>query len=322
MKPQPSPSGGEPSVRPSLAPPASIAQRVPLSDVFALEPTVNGVWYLRGEEGRARVGRADVNGSLLETDAGVAPVAIAATPNAVFVLEGSPTLAGSEARTNVLERLDPATLQVVASTQVEGLGTDLVVADGRAWVATTNGKVSVFDAANLVKEGETQLEGKGPSSLAWSAGFVWVLNDRIGGDGSTELLLHRVDSAMTSTSVAMTKSVAMTNAGLPGVLMTGTRVWVGAGAPNSAGAEGALYPFGFDLSPEAAVLVRRPVALAEGDDWLWSVTSAGELGALNVQTRASRATTSVGETAVDIVISGGHLWVASADLVVLDPDPK
>lgn len=77
-----------------------------------------GVWYVRAEATAGWVGRATPAGSAQEARTGQSPVAVSASSQGLYVLEGEPTFSYQGGRTNVLERLDPKTLAVVSSVAV------------------------------------------------------------------------------------------------------------------------------------------------------------------------------------------------------------
>jgi outer membrane protein assembly factor BamB len=305
-------TGSESPASPSLLPAAVIEQRIKLGDVFALAAASTGVWYLRGGEGRARVGRAEVTGSVAEADAGPLPVSLAASDQALYVLEGMPTQEIGGARTDVIERLDPHSLKVVASTPIPGLGTDVALAGGLVWVVTADGGLFAFDMTTVQQKRRVQLLGRGSAQLAGTADVIWILNGQIADDGSSQLLLHHLNTAGGEPS---TLSIGASTAS--GTLTVGQHVWVGGSGSEVGSGQGALYRFALDSDEEEQFAAPRSIALAEANGWLWWATPSGEVAAQNEGGNAQRAVVTVGATATDMVASGGRLWVASDDLVIL-----
>jgi hypothetical protein len=302
---------GPSGVAVSPEPPPSVISRIAIDSVTALTPADDGVWYLRGAEGAFQVGHASVDGTTREAPAGPAAVAVAATPEAVFVLEGLPTLDRGAVRVQRLERLDPETLGVVNDAPITGGPTDLAVDGETVWVITTGGVLNGYDATSLETREERRVEGRGIARLAVTRDAAWILNSRTA-DGVTDLLLHRLDRNSLTTEQTMTIPDAVSDASLT----SGDRVWVGTGLPDVSG-QGRLHSFGLDGSAYASVSIAWPAALWQTADWLWSVSTTGRLEAISLDLETTRSPVSIGTMAIDVVAAGETIWIASDELILV-----
>jgi len=292
------------------SPPGIVIAHLPIPGLLGLAPAPAGVWYVRSEATGGWVGRASTTSSLQESKAGPAPVAVVASAEALYVLEGQPMVSSERARTNVIERLDQATLKVVASSPVSGLGTDLVMAGGRVWVVTAEGHLYAYRERDLALTGDVQLGGGGDARVAASEGYVCVL-DGLVSESETTLLLHRVNVADESVFTARIdgRTGLALSAGASGV-------WVGTGS-DTAG-QGMLYPFaGESFGPPLAV--PTPIALADTAGLVWWVSNDGRIGVSDGQAMTPVTGMSVGTGAADVAISDRLVWVAEDTLVVIRP---
>lgn len=259
-----------------------------------------------------QVGHASSDGSRREVPAGPAAVALAATPEALFILEGIPTFQPNRARTHVLERVDPSALTVINDVRTRGLTTDLAVDGDSIWVVATNGVLTTYDAGSLTVRDERQLEGGGAARVVVSREALWVLNSTVSDDGATVLLLHRLDRASLGDEQIITIPDAISDADLA----LGDRVWVGAGRADASG-QGKLYAFGLDGSAYDPVTIARPVALSAGARWLWVASGDGSVEAVSVNLEGRLAPLTVGQGATDLAVVGTVVWIASDQLVIL-----
>jgi hypothetical protein len=305
----PAPSGPQASV----LPPPTVTGHIALIRPFALEPADDGVWYLRGGEGSAKVGHATSSGHIREVDAGPAPLTLAAGTSAIFVLEGLPTLKPKQPRVNSVERLDPETLDVLSSAAIRGFPADLAVDKQTVWIVTTDGVLHGYDPLTLSLLQDIELTGNGPSQVTTTIEAIWVLNAEVGEDGSSVLLLHRIDRE----APTRVNTYSIADASVVGVLTGGSFIWVGAGGSDLPGGEGRLYAFDRDGKAENVVRIPTPVGVTESNGWLWWATSDGTVGAVSVDGGRQRAPLKVGDGAADLVASESRLWVASDDLVIL-----
>lgn len=295
--------------------PSAISARIPLEGLVALEPASDGVWYLRVEGDEGRLGRATVAGIAQEAAAGPAPVAIAAEGNSLFVLEGRPELSPERPRTDVLERIDPRTLTVIASAAVGGLATDVATANGMVWVIRVDGVLLGFRSSDLSRTAQVSLIGRGPGRVATGFGRVWALNGQVDESGATHLFVHRIDP----TALARPQMVEIKGGGSFGVLAIGRQVWAGSGS--SAGGIGRLYPLTIEGVRTEPLTISTPNALAAADGWIWWASADGHVGAINEETLDRTPDLSIGTGATDVAISHGDVWVAGDDLAVLGRTP-
>jgi hypothetical protein len=288
-----------------------VVSRLHLAGVVALAPAPGGVWYLRAGSYGGRIGRSTLTSSLPESAVGPAPVALAETTDALFVLEGQPAQSGRQPRTNVIERLDPVTLRVEASSPVTGLGTDIGVAAGRAWVVTSDGVLHLYRLPDLKRAGDVALGGGGDARIAIGEGAVWVLDADVS-QVATTLVLHRVDpdhpATFTTARLSGTTVFAL-SAGPAGT-------WVGTGsASGGLGAAYRLSAAGFG----PPVSIPTPNAFAGGAASVWWASADGHVGSLGDTGEAPYEDLTVGTGATDIAISEGLIWVAADDLVAVRP---
>jgi hypothetical protein len=304
---EPSATGG--SGQPA-SPAGAVIAHLPLAGLLGLAPAPAGVWYVRSEATDGWIGRATITRSVQESKAGPAPVAVVASADALYLLEGQPTFASKRARTNVIERLDQVTLNVVASSPVSGLGTDLIIADDRVWVVTAQGDLHAYREPDLAPAGDVQLGGRGDARVAASEGYVWVLNGLVS-ESETTLLLHRVsvDNESVFTARIDGRIGLALSAGESGV-------WVGTGSDTPG--QGMLYPFARE-SFGPPLTVPTPIALADSAGLLWWASNDGRVGVSDGQVATPLNGMSAGTGAADVAISNGLVWVAEDTLVVIRP---
>ena len=326
--PVPSPSPATPNltsgtVAPSSVIPATSSPEVSsqgpagkIAQTFAITATLvaargDEVWYIRQGNVGAVVGHiAPGSATPVERPAGPYPTGIAATPDAVFLLESVPdTGKHGDARTNVVERLDPTTLKVVATAPVPGLPTDILVADDLVWVAGVGGDLRSFEAATLRQVWTGTLRGEGSGDLGESPGSIWLLNGSVQDD---LFFVHRIDPAEPAHSMAF----SVPGSGTTGALAVGERVWVSTPEDN---ARALIYPLTYDGTVGPSVSTPRPTKLAAGEGRLWWATQDGEVNRIDEQTLDRTLPISAGSFATDIAISDGRVWVAGEQLVKVMP---
>lgn len=272
------------------------------------------VWYIRGNMSDAGIVGHITSGADIprEVAAGPFPVALAVTSDGLYVLESMPdTGKQSDPRTDVLERLDRTTLQVVASAPVTALPTDVAVAGDLAWVAGTGGAVSSFDASTLAPRWKGTVTGRGVAALAADARSIWMLN------GLTEdhvFLVHRWDAASPSSSA----TYRVPGSGDDGVLALGQRAWVE--TPDEEAVGSLIYPLAADGSIGHSLSTPRIAGLAAADGMLWWLTTEGEVNRIDETTLARADPVSVGVgQGIDIAVGSGRIWAAADALVLLTP---
>jgi YVTN family beta-propeller protein len=163
----------------------SLDRRTPTGIAFG----EGALWVAHGRSGQ--LSRVDPQFNQLAETIDVAAQG-AAQQGAVAVGAGSVWAAYGE---STLARIDPAQVQVVASSFAGGVPAALVVALGSVWVANSgDSTVSRFDPMTL-EEGplRTISVGSRPTGIAYGAGAIWVVN--AGDDAVT-----RIDPSTSSTT--------------------------------------------------------------------------------------------------------------------------
>jgi YVTN family beta-propeller protein len=163
----------------------SLDRRTPTGIAFG----EGALWVAHGRSGQ--LSRVDPQFNQLAETIDVAAQG-AAQQGAVAVGAGSVWAAYGE---STLARIDPAQVQVVASSFAGGVPAALVVALGSVWVANSgDSTVSRFDPMTL-EEGplRTISVGSRPTGIAYGAGAIWVVN---AGDDT----VTRIDPSTSSTT--------------------------------------------------------------------------------------------------------------------------
>lgn len=307
--PSPTPIESVASLPIMALPAPSVVARIALTGVVDLAPAADGVWYVRIDGSGGHVGLATTTGSVREAPAGPAPAAIAEGSGAVYVVEGTSDR-GQAARTNVVERLDPQTLQVEASRAVTS-PTDVVVTDGTVWVATTRTGLVAF-GPDLAELATVPLAGSGPARAAASADRIWVLNGRA--DPPVHLLHAVALPDRTDTTVEIA------GGGSFGALaVDGMGIWVGT---LGAGAGlGHLVQVDRDLAVRAVATIPAPADLAVLGDRVWWIGVDGQVGTLDPTTGTVGGAIGIGATGACLTASGGAVWACADDLFVLRVAP-
>jgi hypothetical protein len=302
----PSPSGTTPAL-----PAATVSARWPIP-ATALAVEEHWIWYLRGDASGGVIGRLDPeSGTRIERPAGPAPVAIASTPEAVFLLEGMPdTGSPNGPRSNAIERLDRETLAVLDSAPVSVAPTALAVVDDEVLVGGIRGSLQAFAASNLGTLWTITLPGHGSSSLAASTGAAWLLDGAVE-DGA--YLLNRVVTA----DGAPTGPAKVPGSGTDGLLALGNALWVA--AVDLEGTRTMLYPVTPDGALGAPLSLPRISALAAREDAVWWLTAGGQVSRVAAGKSAQPAT--IGESGLSLALApDGAAWVSTGtEIVRLEP---
>lgn len=307
--PSPTPIESVASLPIMAAPAPSVLARIALTGVVDLAPAADGVWYVRIDGSGGHVGLATTTGSVREAPAGPTPAAIAEGFGAVYIVEGTSDR-GEAARTNVVERLDPQTLQVEASRAVTS-PTDIVVNDGTVWVVTTRTGLVAF-GPDLAELATVPLAGSGPARAAASADRIWVLNGRA--DPPVHLL-HAVGLQDRTDTI-----VEIAGGGSSGALaVDGPVVWVGT---LGAGAGlGHLVQVDRDLAPLTLATIPAAADLAVRGDRVWWISVDGQVGTVDSTTGTVGGATGIGATGACLAASGDTVWACADDVFVLRVAP-
>jgi hypothetical protein len=166
---------------------------VPVPRVVALAPTVDGAWFVAAGN-PPTVGLLSATGVAQVSAAGPAPVALVASANDVFLVEGEPdTGPANGLRTNVLERLDAASLRVRATVPLKELTTAVTHTDGLVWTIGTQGTVVAYDDRTLTTRWTGHLDGRGPAAITAGDNAVWATIGKVGeGAGDGQYFVARI----------------------------------------------------------------------------------------------------------------------------------
>lgn len=270
----------------------------------------DAVWYLRIEPSGGIVGRLDVTtGQILERPAGPAPVAIAASDGVVVILEGMPDPPSDSPRTNVVERLDAATLEPVAEAALPALPTSVAIAGSTILVAGIRGTLGAYATDGLAERWTATVPGRGPTAVAADAASAWVL---VGDVEGGRYLLRSVDVA----TGGIGEPVEIEGSGSDGLLAVSGDPWVG--AVNADGARSSLVEV-IDRVPSAPLSVPRLSAIAAApDNVVWWLTSAGAVNRASGGLRSAPVTIGSEGIALARGPGDGSVWASTAtDLVHL-----
>src|SRR5262245_8372533 len=263
-------SGLPPSLEPSEAPvggpTGAVVARIPRG-VIAVAADGSDAWYVRDESPGGRIGHVTNDGDQpAEVAAGPVPVAIAAGPRAVYVLEDVPDDAPRKGlpRTGVLEMVDRTTLEVLASAKIPGLPVDVELDGDRVWVGGISGWVGSFDAKTLKPRTSRTFTGEGSSFLAIGDGSVWMMN---GISERRRFLVHRLDPG----SGAERSTWEVPGSGVLGDLAVGARVWVAGFTPEI---EFRLTPVSLTGEVGAPLAVKPIAAMRAEGGSLWVLPRA------------------------------------------------
>lgn len=276
----------------------------------------DGAWFTSQTPAGGSIGFLTASGVSRRAPAGPAPVAVAGSDSAVFVAEGVPdTGAAGQARVGLLERIDPDTLRVLASTRLANPADAVVHTAGLVWVIDDIGAVTVYDDRSLAKQTSIALGGRPPGSIAASSSAVWAVMGAVSDAGDGEYTLARI---------ALSADHTVTMSTLPGVgidpLATGgAESWLAI-----AKEPGAYRLFLIDDGGNPAELapIAAPAAIAAGDGLLWSVGVDGSVQVVEASSGASSPGFKPAEgSGSAIAVSGRTAFVASAGRVFVMAAP-
>jgi hypothetical protein len=275
----------------------------------ALAPDAKGVWYVRQDGETGMVGHIAAREERpREGRAGPAPIGVALGPEEhLYVLEGMPDV-GSPGRTNVVERLDPSTFEVLASTSVPAIPTALAVAGGKVWVGGTRGALTAFDPDTLKPAWSGTFPGRGASALAAGERELWFVTGSV---EQQQFFAFAVDPA----APAVGPPVTVPGAGSGAVAAAANGAWIATPQDN---ARSLLYPVSAEWTVGDGLSTPSIASMAARDDrvlWLTvdgSVSWADSLGARGTPVP-------VGDGGVAVAWSGDRIWAAAPGLALLAP---
>jgi hypothetical protein len=289
-------------------PAATVAFEIPIESIRALAAASGGVFYARTDGQTGLVGEAGSDGRRIEVPVGPNPAALGFGYDSLFVAEGTGDRPG-QPRQNLVERLDPKSLDVVASVAIESPSDLLVRTDG-VWVSTTSGELFHLRPSDLAILASRDIDASGPTRLASSATGVWVLGGR---SEPPAYVLARIDPR----SLEPLSSTTIHGGGVVGALASGDATWVATfGAEAGAGE---LRRVADDASLGQPMPIGAPAALVEAFGRVWWIAVDGRVGAFDEGVRYDELR--VGPDASAAVASGDLLWVAADTLVALRPLP-
>lgn len=210
------------SAGPGASPAVLVPQAtLPATPVIALAPATDGhAWFLgRGSPGG--VGSLSASGIAHRAPTGPAPVAVAGAKD-VFVVEGRSDTGAASARSEVLERLDPATLAVVSSVRLPELVTGIATVGDSVWLIATDGTVTAYEATTLTPTFTAHLDGVGPASISATADTVWAAIGKVTDAGVGQYAIACFDAA----SHARTDMVVAGDGVSPVIAAGGRRAWL------------------------------------------------------------------------------------------------
>jgi hypothetical protein len=271
------------------------------------------VWFVRIDAAGGHIGRVSVGEDRpFEVRAGPAPTALAIGSAGVYVVEGVPDQTDpSDPRVNVLERLDPQTLEVIASAPLAGLPTDVAVSGETVWVAGTRGMLSAFDTVSLAVRPSTPLTGRGPASMAANGDRLYVVNGQT--DPEPAFLVHTVNTG----NATLAGELVVPGSGSEALIAAATDLWIATPADSG---RGSLYRISPDGVADQPLTVARIASMTVASDALWWITTQGDVETLGLGTDAPSAPVTVGASGQAMAIAGEHIWVASDELILLHLD--
>lgn len=306
---RPSPTAAalsRPSIRASFA----------LPGVRSMTGATGGAWFVTQEPTGGSIGFLTADGVARRAPAGPAPVAIAASGSAVFVVEGVPEgSAAGQARVGRLERIDAATLRVLADTRLADPADAVVHTPGLVWIVGAGGSVSAYDDQTLAEKQSFPLGGRPPGSLAASPSAIWVVVGAEGDNGAGEYILARISL---SADHALTMS-ALPGVGIDPLLTAGTEIWL-AVAEHPGDYRLFLVDDGGKLTELGPI--SAPAAIAVGDGLLWSVGVDGSAEVVEASTGARSPSFKPAEGAGSAIAADGRTaFVASSGRVFVMTAP-
>jgi hypothetical protein len=321
------PSGGTDAATPALVSPSAVPStaatasstatlvvqsRLPSMPVIGLAPATDGrAWFIgRGSPGE--VGLLSPSGVVKRAPAGPAPVAVAAADGGVFVVEGRPdTGPANQARSDVLERLDPETMKVVATVRLPELVTAITAVPGSVWAIATDGTVTAYDAKTLAVVFTAHLAGAGAGSIASTGDNVWAAIGRVTDAGVGQYAVARFDAA----SRERTDMVVSGDGVSPLVVAAGGRAWLayadGDVVDRLAVSDGGDFvPIGQVAAPAGMVVI---------GETLWSAAIDGTVQMIDASSGVVLAVHPAAEGGGTAITSAGLVFVGLGDDVLVFP---
>jgi hypothetical protein len=246
-------------------------------------------------------------------DTGPLPIGITSSDDSVFVLEGTPDGPPAEtARTDVLERLDPASLRVVAHVHVADPYT-LTVAGGLVWTLSVTGEVVARDPRSLKEVWRRSIGGTGAGSITVSPNAIWTAIGGASGEPHPGYVVSRIGLAE---GRAVDQVVVPGNGTWP-LLASGARTWV-------AVADDEVLDWLYQVLPDESLgeptYVPRPKVLGAGLGRVWWASMDGQFGSIDeLSGLSSPELTLPDDGTLALAISDGAIWVATTSLLVWVP---
>jgi len=281
-----------------------------IAGVIALAPAADGAWFVSTGD-PATVGLLSVTGIAHASAAGPAPVAVVASGNDVFLIEGEPDTGPTNGpRTNVLERLDAATLEVRSSVPLKHLTTAATHSDGVVWTIGTQGDVTAYEDRTLAPVWTTRLDGRGPAAITAGTGAVWAAIGKVGeGSDHGQYLVARIglqDDHRIQTTI-------VPGDGVGPLIAAGATAWLAAA---DYPVFDRLYSIGSDGKIGAPADIPTPAGMAVDAGRLWWVGVDGSTGAIDEATGArTPQLTLPGGSGAAIAVDGATAYVAAGDQV-------
>lgn len=270
----------------------------------------SAIWYLRSDGTDSVVGRLDpATGATIERAAGPAPVSLGVGAAGLFLLEGLPDGGGAGApRTNVIERLDSETLEVVATERLRSTPTSLAVTDSAVLVGGVRDSLEAVDPTSLEPAWSAVAAGAGAVTVVADPvdDVAWAL-DGVVDDGA--YWLQRVTLA----DGTLADPVRIPGTGTDGFLAHGRSLWVA--TVDLEGLRSILYPADDQGNVGQAASLPRIAGLAAGGETVWWITAVGEVSRIEGSLRARP--TPIGDSGTAIVVaSDGSAWAATGTEIV------
>ena len=308
-------SPSEPA-RPSRSPAPSVSlptivtnAELPVPHVVGLAPTIDGAWFLAAGN-TPTVGLLSAVGLARAAPAGPMPVAITASASDVFLIEGAPD-AGPVGlpRTDVLERLDAATLDVVAAAPLTETTTAVTHTDGVVWTIATDGTVVARDDRSLATIWTGRLDGHGPATITSGSDAVWVAIGEVAEDAEKgRYVVARI--GLTDDHPVLVTTVD--GDGVGPILAADAGAWL---AVADYPVFDWLYPIDASVHPADPTLLPAPAGMAVGAGRLWWVGVDGSVGAIDEATRARTPELVLSGSGAAIAVDRTTAYVAAGDKV-------
>ena len=283
---------------------------LPVVGVISLAPAVDGAWYVATGT-IPTVGLLSATGIVRSGVAGPAPVAIAASGSDVFLVEGAPeTGPPGLPRTDVLERLDAATFDVLAAAPLTELTTAVTHTDRLVWTIGTEGTIVAHDDRTLATVWTGRLEGHGPATITSGSDAVWAAIGDVGeGTEHGRYVVARI--GLTDDHPVLVTTVA--GDGVGPVIAADAGAWL---AVADYPVFDRLYAIDASGHPADPTLLPVPAGMAVGDGRLWWVGVDGSVGAIDGATQARTPKLVLpGGSGAAIAVDRAIAYVAAGDQV-------